>query len=83
MSAKSTRSYNVRASNDSKAKERGQAWFDPDDEAIGKALRDTPPNSNSPGTSIFDGLSPGGLSPRPKPQPRPWEDAKDIGRAIA
>jgi hypothetical protein len=68
-----------------KAKERSPTWFDPEDDNVGRELRDFDHNSNSPGTSIFDGLSAGGLSPRPKSRPRLWESEKEQehGRRLA
>lgn len=82
MSAKSVWSYNggIGPSTESKTNEKMPVWFDPDDNVIGKQLSRT--DNSSPGTSIFDGVSAGGLSPRPKSQLRPWERDM-IGRAIA
>lgn len=57
-------------------------WYDPDDN-VGRDLRDFDHNSDSPGTSIFDGLSAGGLSPRPKSRPRVWDSDKEHGRTLA
>jgi hypothetical protein len=59
-------------------------WYDPDNGAVGSHMRDL--DFSTPGASEFDSLSAGGLSPRPKSRPRPWElevDEKEIGRAIA
>jgi hypothetical protein len=69
-----------------KTKETSPTWFDPeDDNNVGRELRDVDHNSSSPGTSIFDGLPAGGLSPRPKSRPRPWESDKEHehGRTLA
>ena len=61
--------------------EKMPIWFDPDDQTVGRALSRTDRTmSNSPVTSIFDGVI-GGLSPRPKSQPRLWD--REIGRAVA
>jgi hypothetical protein len=76
---------------DFKPKERQssyQLWYDPEDDSVGRELRNFERNShtNSPGTSVFDDTSAGGLSPRPASRPRFWEsqaEDKEIGRAIA
>jgi hypothetical protein len=83
ISTKSIRSYNGALTGDSRSKERIPTWCDPDNDSVGTALRDTA--HSSPGTSIFDGLNAGGLSPRPKSksQLRSWDNNQDIGRAIA
>jgi hypothetical protein len=62
---------------------RRQTWYDPDDESTEKETGRTRDldNCESPGASICDGLSAGGLSPRPKP--KSWEKKDEIGRAIA
>jgi len=69
-----------------KPKETSPTWFDPeDDHSTGRELRDIDTSNDSPGTSIFDGLSAGGLSPRPKSRPRLWETEKEHehGRTVA
>ncbi|EPE31552.1 hypothetical protein GLAREA_12308 [Glarea lozoyensis ATCC 20868] len=76
---------------DFKPKERQgsyQLWYDPEDDSVGRELRnfDRSNHTNSPGTSVFDDTSAGGLSPRPASRPRFWEsqaEDKEIGRAIA
>jgi hypothetical protein len=73
-SAKSTRSYSGPG--------RVVTWYDPDT-LEAREYRDGDHMSNSPGTSIWDGHSPGGLSPRPKSQLRQWEKEDEIGRAIS
>lgn len=84
LSAKSMWSFKE-SSMELKAKERSPTWFDPEDDNVGRELRDFDHNSDSPGTSIFDGLSAGGLSPRPKSRPRLWESEKEQehGRRLA
>jgi len=86
ISTKSIRSYNGGTYGDSKGKDEMPSWYNRDDESVGTGLKDTEP-TDSPGTSIWDGLSAGGLSPRPKSksQLRPWQtdNKDDIGRAIA
>jgi hypothetical protein len=93
MSQKSIWSYNgppsasnINVNYDHKSpRERQPTWYDPEDDNIGRELRDFDHNSNSPGTSIFD-VAAGGLSPRPASRPRLWEreaQDKEIGRAIA
>ncbi|KAH6678242.1 hypothetical protein B0J14DRAFT_460153, partial [Halenospora varia] len=62
---------------------RHPTWYDPEDNNVGRELRDMDQTSSSPGTSIFDGLAAGGLSPRPASHSRPWGQDKEIGRAIA
>jgi hypothetical protein len=82
MSAKSVWSYNGGIGPIS-VSDKMPMWFDPDDHAVGKALGQMDrTTSNSPVTSIFDGVV-GGLSPRPKSRARPWEGDREIGRAIA
>jgi hypothetical protein len=63
--------------------ERIHPWYDPDLDSVGKEVRDTDHTSSSPGTSIFDGLTAGGLSPRPRSQARRLEKEDEVGRAIA
>jgi len=83
LSAKSMWSFKE-SSMELKAKERSPTWFDPEDDNVGRELRDLDHNSDSPGTSIFDGLSAGGLSPRPKSRPRLWDsEEKEHGRRLA
>ena len=82
MSAKSVWSYNGGIGPNTMNDKMPQ-WFDPEDLAVGRELSRTEQTSSSPGTSIYDGLPSGGLAPRPKSQPRPWERDKQIGRAIA
>lgn len=83
MSAKSVGSFKWqsrdRGSSDSKADGSNFSWFDPEDESVVSQLR-TDHTSSSNGTSMFDGLAIGGLSPRPQPR----RDGGDIyiGRAI-
>ncbi|KAH8662997.1 hypothetical protein BGZ60DRAFT_412465 [Tricladium varicosporioides] len=62
---------------------RHPTWYDPEDNNVGREFRDMDQTSSSPGTSIFDGLAAGGLSPRPASRSRPWGQDKEIGRAIA
>jgi len=69
-----------------KRKETTPTWFDPeDDHNTGRELRDIDTSNESPGTSIFDGLSAGGLSPRPKSRSRLREAEKENehGRTLA
>lgn len=61
---------------DFKQKEAGPTWFDPEDENIGRELRNFDGNNSSPSASVFDELSAGGLSPRPKSRLRMWESGK-------
>jgi hypothetical protein len=63
---------------------RVPAWYDPDNESAGTGLGNTEYFNTSPGTSVFDGLNAGGLSPRPKSklQLKTWDDSLEIGRAI-
>ncbi|KAF4630099.1 hypothetical protein G7Y89_g8049 [Cudoniella acicularis] len=68
---------------DWKPRERQPTWYDPEDNNVGRELRDLDHASSSPGTSIFDELNAGGLSPRPASHSRPWGIEKEIGRAIA
>lgn len=85
LSAKSMWSYKE-PSMEMKPKETSPTWFDPeDDHNTGRELRDIDTSNDSPGTSIFDGLSAGGLSPRPKSRPRLWETEKEYehGRTLA
>jgi hypothetical protein len=82
MSAKSVWSYNGGIGLNT-ANGKMPEWFDPEDLAVRKELSRTEWTSSSPGTSIYDGLPSGGLAPRPRSQPRPWETDKEIGRAIA
>ncbi|TVY46148.1 hypothetical protein LSUB1_G000059 [Lachnellula subtilissima] len=85
LSAKSMWSYKE-PSMEMKRKETTPTWFDPeDDHNTGRELRDIDTPNDSPGTSIFDGLSAGGLSPRPKSRPRLWETEKEHehGRTLA
>ena len=69
-SAKSTRSYSGAG--------RIVTWYDHESSEM-KEVGD--PSSSSPGTSIWDGQSGGGLSPPPKSQLMPWDREDDIGRA--
>jgi hypothetical protein len=85
-SGKSVWSFNGRdrISTDMKAKDRHPTWYDPEDGAGNNHIKDL--DFSTPGTSEFDSLSTGGLSPRPKSRSKPWElelDEKEIGRAIA
>ncbi|TVY85372.1 hypothetical protein LSUE1_G000296 [Lachnellula suecica] len=84
LSAKSMWSFKD-TSMDLKGKELSPTWFDPENDHVARELRDLDHNSESPGTSIFDGLSAGGLSPRPKSRPRLWESEKEHehGRTLA
>jgi cellobiose phosphorylase len=83
MSGKSVGSFKWhsrdRGSSDSKADGSNFSWFDPEDESVVSQLR-TDHTSSSNGTSMFDVLAIGGLSPRPQPR----HDGGDtyIGRAI-
>lgn len=69
-SAKSTRSYSGTG--------RIATWYDPESSEM-KEVGD--PIGSSPGTSIWDGQSVGGLSPPPRSQLKQWEREDDIGRA--
>lgn len=83
---RSMRSYTAGPHPDFMSKERIPTWYDPERDSVAAYLRDMDQTNSSPGTSVFDGLSAGGLSPRPKSraQQRPWDiDEKEIGRAIA
>jgi len=85
LSAKSMWSYKE-PSMEMKRKETTPTWFDPeDDHNTGRELRDIDTSNESPGTSIFDGLSAGGLSPRPKSRSRLREAEKENehGRTLA
>ncbi|RDL41929.1 uncharacterized protein BP5553_01908 [Venustampulla echinocandica] len=86
MSGKSIWSYNgtTIGNVESKPRERTHIWYDPENDNIGRELKDLDHASSSPGTSIFDGLAvAGGLSPRPASRPRLSAEDKEIGRAIA
>jgi hypothetical protein len=83
MSSKSVGSFKLqnreRGSSESKGDRNNFSWFAPEDESVASQIR-IDRTSSSNGTSVFDGLVIGGLSPRPQPR----HDGGDIyiGRAI-
>lgn len=67
----------------SMSKERVLTWYDPEDEAALRVLRNSQTTSTSPVSPSLD-IGLGGLSPRPPSPPRPETfDELEIGRAIA
>ena len=78
-SAKSTRSFNGPG--------RIVTWYDPESAESKEMGLSGDPVSSSPGTSIWDGQSVGGLSPPPRSQLQYWDKQDDrqddIGRAIS
>lgn len=86
FSGKSLWGGHDRTDSEIKVQEATSTWFAPDDATLNSNFRSTDQGSSSPGTSIFDGLTTGGLSPRPATRTRMWEHQiprEDIGRAIA
>jgi hypothetical protein len=76
-----------RTSSDLKARDRTPAWYDNYDDSVHGAYLKEIGGIDSPRMSkdMFDDLTSGGLSPRPKSVVRTmtWERTDDIGRAIA
>ncbi|KAG9238725.1 hypothetical protein BJ875DRAFT_13659 [Amylocarpus encephaloides] len=80
LSNRSIWSYNGPSSSnvnvDGRVRDRQPTWYDPENDNVARQLPDFDHNS-SPGTSIWDTNSVGGLSPRPASRPRLFPSASD------